>query len=159
MDSSNVVNQLADYMDRQEAQFKEKEKKYKEEIEDAYRRGKAEGYRQALLERESVPATRSIQVANEATEKFWKDRFALLQQKAFDNSEPKHLSKQTGNSGNTAWEMKSNILISAIIGMCKELGYCPGVIGWDDHPSCGGRPELCEGCWESARKNFEKKGT
>lgn len=48
-------------------------------------------------------------------------------------------------------DIRTSTLITAIVGMCKECGYCPSFIGWEDHPGCGGREELCDSCWETAR--------
>ena len=52
---------------------------------------------------------------------------------------------------------KESTLITAIVGMCKECGYCPSFVGWEDHPGCGGREELCDQCWLSARLKAEKE--
>lgn len=34
-------------------------------------------------------------------------------------------------------DAKASTLITAIVGMCKELDYCPSFVGWKDHPECG----------------------
>ena len=140
---SDIVGKIADMMERQEALFKEKEKKYKEKIEDAYRRGKAEGYRQAILEYDVIRATNPGDEVrfHSGTIKCLQSGTGVLTEPFFDIS--------------TANDMKSRILVSAIVGMCRELDYCPSIIGWEDHPGCGGRPELCEGCWKKAREKFE----
>ena len=48
-------------------------------------------------------------------------------------------------------DAKASTLITAIVGMCKELEYCPSFVGWEDHPECGGEKERCDSCWEAAR--------
>ena len=107
-----------------------------EEVEDAFRRGKADGYRQAILER---------------------DRRYSDSDSFIGESNELCVSPITPIKLITGTYSKSYFLVSAIIGMCKEFGFCPDIVGWECYPDCGGRSELCNECWKKARERAEAK--
>ena len=142
-DAKELAQNLLDFVTRTE-------EKHKDEVEDAFRRGKADGYRQALLEFEDGLSESGVTADDIFEAGFLKGAESAGQKK------PEIILKKIMYLRPRGYS-KSYFMVSAIIGICKEFGYCPDILGWECYPDCGGRAELCDGCWKKARETAENK--
>ena len=139
----DLASGLAAFIKACEAEIEEEKSKCRDQIEDAYRRGKAEGYRAALLDFED-----GLSESGATAKDIYESGYRKGLEYASKNDKLPALNlKVYGIS-------RANV-VSAITAICKEFGYCPSILGWEDYKDCGGRAELCEGCWKMARQKAE----